>query len=121
MLFRSEGVSVPPETPAPAGGVELAKVKKGDLLRIPLTRNGDLADRAEEIFCQVWAQVTALKTSGTLEARPCEFNVGELKMDPNGVVTIPDSRIFGLKLKGVYTFQNASLLSVYRNTPSPIA
>jgi hypothetical protein len=115
------GVSVPPEDPVPAGGVELAKVMKGDLLRIPLTRNGDYADRAEEIFCQVWAKVTALESSGTLKARPCEFNVGELKRDPNGVVTIPDSRIFGLKLKEVYKFQNASLLSVYRNTPSPSA
>jgi hypothetical protein len=44
--------------------------------------------------------------------KPTEFNVSELKTDESGAITRNGSRVFGLRLKSIYTFQNESLFTL---------
>lgn len=119
--WAKRGFAISAEDPLPSGAAEVARVSKGDLLRLPLTRDGNVASEASATYRHVWAVVTALKSSGSIRVRPCEFVLSEIKKDAGGAIDVPDSRLFGLKVKDDYTFQNASLLEVVRNTPSETA
>ena len=114
------GFPVEADAPLPDGAVEVARVSKGDSLRIPLTREGDVAEDPNAAYSQIWAKVTAIKSSGQIEATPSEFSISEIKVNEAGVVTSEGSRIFGLRVRKVYRFQTASLLAVVKNSPATV-
>ncbi len=50
------------------------KLMKGDLLKLPLTVDGTICDKAEDkVFCCLWYRVAALKTNGQIEFQLAEF------------------------------------------------
>lgn len=116
--WAKRGFPVEADAPLPDGAVEVARVSKGDSLRIPLTREGDVAEDPNAAYSQIWTKVTAIKSSGQIEATPSEFSISEIKVNEAGVVTSEGSRIFGLRVRKVYKFQTASLLAVVKNSPA---
>ena len=93
---------------------------KGQLLQLHLTKTGEVAEDAAHAYASLWCHVTALKTSGQVAMQPAEFNPKELKTDDDGVVIREGSRLFGLRIKDVYKFQNESLLRILtRNVGTP--
>ena len=116
--WEEKGIATSPDDPLPPGVKPLARVKKGDLLRLPLLRDGEIAESVGEGYIKLWVQVSAIKSNGTVAARPCEFRLEDLETDDGGSVCRAGSRLFGAKVRDLYTFQNASLLHAVRCTPT---
>ena len=112
--WRQRGFEVPGTEPLPSGAHRVARVAKGDVLCLPLRKDGELATNPEEAYRRVWYLVTALNTGGQIEMKPAEFNPAELSGDEDGTVTREGSRLFGLRLKPVFRAQNESLLKLLR-------
>lgn len=118
--WQAQGFELPDETSLPDGAQRVARVMKGDLLCLPLSKDGSIATDFDQAYSRVWCHITALKTSGQIETRPTEFLPKELKIDTDGIVIKNGSRLFGQRMKGVYKFQNESLLNLLRLNPSSV-
>ncbi|MBM3843965.1 MAG: hypothetical protein FJ397_12010 [Verrucomicrobia bacterium] len=116
--WEKKGIATSPDDPLPPGLKPLARLKKGDLLRVPLLRDGEIAESDGESYVKLWVRVTSIKSNGTVEAKPCEYLLEQMELDAGGSVNREGARLFGARIKKVYPFQNASLLHVIRCTPA---
>jgi hypothetical protein len=110
--WRDLGYEVPDLDPLPEGARLLFCITKERPLCLPLTRDGEIADAWDSAYKRLWVSVTAIKESGKIEMRPVEFLQSELETDKAGYVSRPGSRLFGTKIKEVYTLQGQSLLAL---------
>jgi hypothetical protein len=116
--WEEKGIATSPDDPLPPGVKPLARLKKGDLLRLPLLRDGEIAESVGEGYIKLWVQVSAIKSNGVVEAKPCEYLLEQMELDAGGSVSREGARLFGARIKKVYAFKNASLLHAVRCTPA---
>src|SRR5208283_4527454 len=65
--------SMPGAEALPAGAKVLHKLRLGDLLRLPMTPDGKVADSGAVAYAHLWGRVSAIKTDGAVRFLPAEY------------------------------------------------
>ncbi len=90
-----------------AEGNDISKLKKGDLLLVPLNREGGICGRGTEPYKEHWYRVSALNTSGQIEMVLAEYKQPKVpsQQEVRAKALTPSE-------------QDAWLLKVYKRSPS---
>jgi hypothetical protein len=112
--WKELGLPIADSDGLPSGVQRIARVVKGDVLCLPLMRDGEIARSYENAYRRVWFHVTALKTSGQVQLMLAEFVTKDLKVGEDGSVDRTGSRLYGLRIKDVYAVQNETLVRILR-------